>query len=155
MKRTRTIVTLALALAMGAAHAEMVWKWTGADGKAVYGQTPPKGVKAEQVNIQTNKGAFLGAPGQAAAPAAAPAADTIKRAAAANANNVQFIAGQGTVVQDASRVPGVRKYAKGEKPYCPPFLEPCKTKQQKGDYPVTQETESELPKPDGKGGYNR
>lgn len=147
MKTSNALFVLSLLLAAGAAQAESVWKWTGQDGKTVYGQQPPNGVKAERVEVQTNKGADFGGP-VAIKPAPAVKSEAELRAAATT------VLADGSTVVDASKIPGVKKYKPGETPFCPPIIDVCKRKQSKGDYPWTPD-EPHQPTPDGKGGYLR
>lgn len=73
MKHSLALMTVLLALASAGAGAETVWKWTGKDGKPVFGKQPPAGVKAEQVDIREANVGNLG-PARGAGNAAAAAA---------------------------------------------------------------------------------
>lgn len=64
MKCTLMTILLLAACLGGAAHAELVWKWTGQDGKVQYGNQPPTGVKAEQVDVKTSKIGTFATPDQ-------------------------------------------------------------------------------------------
>lgn len=68
MKRIMTTLLIAACLS-GMAHAEMVWKWTDKNGKAQFGNQPPKGVKAEQIDIKTSKVGTFATPDQTQTPA--------------------------------------------------------------------------------------
>lgn len=111
MKRTPMLLALALALAATGAHAEIVWKWNGPDGKPVYGKQAPPGVRAEQVEVMTTKpGAF------------AKANTTVDLSKLPNAPKPP--------------APGAEPVT----PYCPPNVSACQKDQKKlgkGDLPMT------------------
>ncbi len=87
MKYTLMATLLVAACLGGAAHAELVWKWTGQDGKVQYGNQPPSGVKAEQVDVKTSKVGTFATPDQLrklspqAAPGTAVAKSTVGKSA--------------------------------------------------------------------------
>lgn len=52
MKRILAILAVLLLAGTSSVSAETVWKWTGKDGKPVFGKQAPAGVEAEQVDIR-------------------------------------------------------------------------------------------------------
>lgn len=65
VKRLLVAIAAVLLIGAGSVSAETVWKWTGKDGKPVFGKTPPTGVKAEQVDVRKANVGDLGKAGKA------------------------------------------------------------------------------------------
>lgn len=139
VKNAFTAIAMAgiLVLGAGAATAETVWKWTGKDGKPVYGKQPPAGVKAEQVDIRETNVGNLGparqpggtAAGSNTAGGTASAAPTSAPAAAKAALEPVVIGGK--LVESGS----VRLKARAEgrdlnpaRATCPPEVPTCRKK---------------------------
>lgn len=138
MKPLPLLVTAAL-LCLGAngAAAETVWKWTGKDGKPVFGKQPPAGMKAEQVDIREANAGHLGAsatgePGESGQPGRLSFGGKGNPAAQAAMQPIEL---NGKIIESGSvrlraRAEGVNLDARRTK--CPPEIPACRAK---GDSP--------------------
>lgn len=138
VKRILAILTVLLLAGTGSVSAETVWKWTGKDGKPVFGEQAPAGIKAEQVDIREANVGDLGPTGNVDGSDRPGTAATLP----GRGNPLAKIAMQpveigGKVVESGS----VRLKARAEgrdlnpgRATCPPELPVCR---KKGDAPTS------------------
>lgn len=138
VKRILAMIAVLLLASADGVSAETVWKWTGKDGKPVFGKQAPPGVKAEQVDIRKANVGDLGPAGHADGQSRPDTATT----SPGKGNPLAKIAMQpveigGKLIESGS----VRLRARAEgrdvnpgRATCPPELPVC---QKKGDAPTS------------------
>lgn len=109
MKYTGLISLLFATCLAGAAHAELVWKWTDKGGEVQYGSQPPVGVKAVQVDAKAAKIGTVAPSRQMRQPSRAGSAV------------VRSVVGEKT----AAGPTVVRLRPEDSSPVCPPVMKSC------------------------------
>lgn len=109
MKYTWLMSLLIATCLAGAAHAELVWKWTDKGGNVQYGSQPPAGAKAVQVDA---KAAKIGT--------VAPSRQTPPPLQAGRAVARSIAGGKAEAGPT-----GVRLRPEDSSPVCPPVMKSC------------------------------